>query len=184
MVKFSGETIWVWRYILGEFLKFNFINCYRIIQIISFILGELWYFVFFEELAHFIQVSTFMVSVLFILFPYDPFYVCRVYSEIFCFIPYIGNSYSLSLFLNINFVKGLPISLSPHLRPNDFSLFFCFQFYWFPFLSSLLHLFCLLWVCFVFLFLGSWGGSLDDQFETFLLFYCMHFFLNTALAVF
>ena len=36
------------------YYEFNFLNSYKVIRIISFILDEIWQFVLLEELVHFI----------------------------------------------------------------------------------------------------------------------------------
>lgn len=76
----------------------NGLNSNMGIQIIYFLLGEVW-LVFFEELVHFLGIVEFMCAESFTAFPY--FAVCRVCSAIPSFVPVTGNfcllSYSLSL---------------------------------------------------------------------------------------
>lgn len=64
LVEFSGETIWAWRFLFWKFLnyRFNFLNSYRFVKIVYFSLGEMWYFIFFKELAFHVSCQIYVCS--------------------------------------------------------------------------------------------------------------------------
>ena len=83
----NSQIIWAWSSLLGSFkLKMNFLYSYGTIQIIYFILSELWEFVFcgcYVSLVHLIQIVRFLWVNLFIIFSYYLFAVYRISSDIF-----------------------------------------------------------------------------------------------------
>lgn len=71
------------------------------------ILNKLQWYVFFEELAHFIKLVKFIYVKLFLIFPYYPFDICKVCSALPCFIPHIGNLCLLSFLICLSRWKFL-----------------------------------------------------------------------------
>lgn len=102
---------------------------------------------------------------LFVFF-YYPIHVCRVFSDMLCFIPNIGN---LCHFF------GLLVSLLKFVNCNDHIKERIFVSLIFLYIFSKLHWFLLLSVLclpspsvyFAHIFLGSWGGSLAYPFAIF-----------------
>ena len=118
--------------------------------------------------------------------PYYPFEVCRVCSDITCFIADIGSLCLLSLFISL--AKGFSISLifSKHQFFASLNLFIVCNFT--NFCSYIHYFFLFICIYFVVLSIDTWGEILDYWFETFPLFFCMlfnaiNFPLSTVLAV-
>lgn len=129
---------------------------------------ELWHFTVCKELLHFSKLLNLIVN-LFIVFPNYSFNSCRVCTDIYCFIPDIGDLCFIFFFFK---------SLSVLPNVNQFYWFFkrpilatfWFQFYWFLLLYLLFPNFFLLWVYFTHLFLDFWRVSKVIDLS--------HFFLN------
>ena len=122
--------------------KFNFLNSCRTIQMIYFILSELWQFVVFKEVVHFITAVKVMCVQLFMIFPYFPFGVFDL--QIYNFYK-IWKTFS-HLCIQICFYSSPPpfwISNYTYVRQCDIVLLvtevwvFCFVLFFSSFCTSL-----------------------------------------------
>lgn len=117
--------------------KFNVYNRFRTIYVRHIFLNELWYFVSFKQLVHFIWVLKFIDINPFIIFLYYPLCICRVFCAIFFLFPDISHLCLLfSLIHTASILSPLLILWKNQFVDHGMSPFsFCFLFHWF-----LLHL--------------------------------------------
>lgn len=136
-------------------------------QIICFILRKLWVCTFWVFGLFHLSCQICVCRVVYRVFPYFPFDLCRIYSNSLNFILDIGNSCLLSFCIYFpSFIYFTHLFKEPSLCFMTFSIVSLFSI-WFLFLS-LLFPFILFWVTFT-LFLCSLGPwSLDHCLGIFL----------------
>lgn len=133
---------------------------------------EWWYLVNFEELVHFFNVVKFMSIKLFVLLSYDSFNGHRIYSNILCSMPDLGDL-CIFILVFVSPARGLLTLLKkPAFCFTDFSLLSShFWLYLFLLLSLIFYFFFLICVYIALIFLGFfWCNYL---FETYYLFWCL-----------